>query len=163
MLGHHHSLLGRGFQTVGKQLSKPPILSPAALPLAEAKLGNSRASSATLPAASRRTGLLNLACSRSTEHKQDVSGSPEALTAFCRALTRHKGGALARTLQLVWGARASRPWFSASGRKHFAASRENRLVRRSSAKNSRRDADWSDRDGRAPQFLLTRSAWKKGR
>src|ERR1017187_9069921 len=65
--------------------------------------------------------------------------------------------ALSITMQSVRGARASRPRFSASGRKHSAASQENRLVRRSSAKTSRRDTDWSDRDGRAPHFLLNRS------
>ena len=51
--------------------------------------------------------------------------------------------------------------FSASGRKHSVASRENRLVPRSSAKTSRRDADWSDRDGRAPHFSLNRSGLEK--
>src|ERR1035441_6916859 len=63
----------------------------------------------------------------------------------------------AGTMQLIWGARAARPRFSASGRKLSAATWENCLVYRSSAKTSRRDADWSDRDGRAPHFLLNRS------
>ena len=51
--------------------------------------------------------------------------------------------------------------FSASGRKHSVASRENRLVPRSSTKTSRRAADWSDRDGRAPHFSLNRSGLEK--
>ena len=38
-------------------------------------------------------------------------------------------GSLSRTIQLEWGARPSRSQFSASGRKHSAESRQNRLVR----------------------------------
>src|ERR1019366_9113578 len=60
----------------------------------------------------------------------------------------------AGTIQLIWGARAARPRFAASGRKLSAATWENCLIRRSSAKNSRRDADRSDRDGPALIFLL---------
>jgi len=74
-------------------------------------------------------------------------------------------------MQLLWGARASRPQFSASrlqgaperpygaaaaGRKHFAAKIQSHLVPSRRAGSRRRDAGGRDRDGRAPHFQLHR-------
>ena len=47
---------------------------------------------------------------------------------------------------------ASRPLFSASRRKLLRAGRMDFLHALGSSKTSRRDADWGDRDGRAPHF-----------
>ena len=47
---------------------------------------------------------------------------------------------------------ASRPLFSASRRKLLRAGRMDFLHALGSSKTSRRDADWGDRDGRAPYF-----------
>ena len=51
-----------------------------------------------------------------------------------------------------WGARASRPQFSASRRKHSGARRMHCSVMSAACRTRRRDADGSDRDGRAPPF-----------
>jgi len=60
----------------------------------------------------------------------------------------------AGTMQLLWGTRASRLQFSASGRKHFAAKIQHPLVPYRRAGSRRRAADGGDRDGRAPHFQL---------
>src|SRR5437870_13322254 len=64
------------------------------------------------------------------------------------------------TMQRDWGARASCPLFSASGQEHPVARAGNHPVERSCAETIRRDADWGDRDGRAPNCQLHHSHLK---
>jgi hypothetical protein len=63
--------------------------------------------------------------------------------------------------ELHWGARASRTRYSASGRIQRPPSGFtfwwDVLCRRA----SRRDADWSDRDGRAPHMRLSRFGFRQ--
>ena len=55
-------------------------------------------------------------------------------------------------MEFGWERVASRPLFSASRRKLPFAERTHCLVAAVPSGTSRRDADWCDRDGRAPHF-----------
>ena len=81
----------------------------------------------------------------------------KTLTAQKRAIAKETARARsAVSLQWQRGARASRPRFSASGRKHSAPRRGTVRWAVPPSPARRRDADGSDRDGRAPPFRLHR-------